>query len=392
MFVLAGCQSAFKLPAGCEEDTPVSGAEVAQSIDDYSVDAPISEVNKAETISLKDSAQSKYVPEKTVIEGDTVSFPNLKAVDPDGDKLSYTFSEPLDSAGRWQTKVGDAGEYVVAITASDGKSKASQKVKIVVVAKNRSPVIEPIADVNVNEGDIVRLSPVVSDAEGDKIDVSFSGWMNSDSKKTDFGDAGIHVVTVKASDGTSAVSKKVNVVVQKVNRAPVIEQISDVVIKEGDKMTIKPVASDLDKDKLSFTFSQPLDANGVWQTKIGDVGSYKIKVIVSDGELSAEAPFTVTVQSVNRPPVLIVKAIDMSVDEGDIVTINAEATDADGDSVRTSFSGWMTSDTYKTTFEDSGVHAVTVTATDGINTVTKDVQVTVRNINRAPVFDAGSFD
>src|SRR3989344_4506857 len=188
MFVLAGCQSAFKLPAGCEEDTPVSGAEVAQSIDDYSVDAPISEVNKAETISLKDSAQSKYVPEKTVIEGDTV-----------------------------------------------------------------------------------RLSPVVSDAEGDKIDVSFSGWMNSDSKKTDFGDAGIHVVTVKASDGTSAVSKKVNVVVQKVNRAPVIEQISDVVIKEGDKMTIKPVASDLDKDKLSFTFSQPLDANGVWQTKIGDV-------------------------------------------------------------------------------------------------------------------------
>ncbi len=393
MFILAGCKSAFELPAGCDSDLQeVSQTPIPSVLNETDVQSSKDPQTDSIPTPKDKDLQTDSLPTKAVVEGDLVSFPNLKAFDPDGDKITYTFSAPLDSNGKWQTKVGDFGEKVVTITASDGKSKASQKIKIVVAAKNRAPVIQLIEDVVVSEGDTVKLTPVITDSEDDKLTVSYSGWMNSNTKATTFGDAGKYVVTVKATDGTSTVSKKVNVIVTKQNRAPSIEQINDVVIKEGDKMTVKPLASDADRDKLSFSFSSPLDSVGAWQTKVGDAGTYNLNVTVSDGESFAVAEFKVTVQSVNRPPVLIVKELDINVDEGDVVSLHSESTDADGDSVRISYSGWMTSDTYKTTFEDSGVHTVTVTATDGINKVTKDVQVTVRNVNRAPVFDAGSFD
>ncbi|MBI4141562.1 hypothetical protein HY484_01400 [Candidatus Woesearchaeota archaeon] len=383
LLVLSACQSAFELPAGCESEE-----SVVESV-------PVSEesiVEVPEKTELKESVSSDKMPVKTVLEGQLVSFPNLKAIDLDGDKITYTFTPPLDNQGRWRTKVGDAGEHVVSITASDGKSKATQKVKIVVVAKNKAPVIQPIPDIMLNEGETVNLDPVVTDAENDKVELSFSGWMSSPTKKTTFGDAGKYQVTIRASDGTSTSSSKVNVVVNKVNRAPVLELISDIVIKEGDKITVKPEASDADRDSLSFSFSAPLNANGVWETKIGDAGNYQVKVTVSDGEAKTTAEFKVTVESSNRPPVLSLKQFEINVEEGDVVTIPVEVSDPDGDSVRVSYSGWMEKDTYETDFDDAGVHTVTVTATDGINTVTKDVQVTVRNVNRAPVFTAESFE
>ena len=393
MLVLAGCESAFKLPAGCEEDSAVGSGSDLQNSTASGEHIPVVDGSAAGS-DLKDSAvvSSDAIPVKTVLEGAFVSFPNLKARDPDGDKLTYYFSEPLDSNGRWQTKIGDAGEYFAVITASDGKSRASQKVKIVVTAKNRPPVIEPIDDVVVSEGDVIRLSPVVSDAEGDEIVLSYSGWMDSDTKATDFGDSGKYLVVVKASDGRNSVIRGVNVIVRKINRAPVLEAVADVVIKEGDKITVKPVAADLDNDKITFRFSAPLDKTGVWQTKTGDYGTFNLTITASDGDLADTASFRVTVEPVNRPPVLTLRQVEINVDEGDIVTINSETTDVENDPVRVSYSGWMTGNSYKTDFDDNGVHTITVTATDGINTVSKDVLVTVRNVNRAPVFDAGSFD
>lgn len=390
--ILAGCESAFKLPAGCEEE-PQESTEQQNPQDNVAV--PLADDKKEETAELKEAEETTRtdnIPAKKVVEGGIISFPNLKARDPDGDKITYTFSNPLDANGRWQTKIGDVGEYTATITASDGKSKASQKVKLVVIAKNRPPTIETVTDITVNEGETIKLSPTIEDLENDKIEVTYSGWMDNNEKTTTFGDAGRYTVEIKASDGTSTATKRINIIVKKQNRAPELEPINDIVIKEGDKITVKPVAKDADNDKISFKFSKPLDAQGEWQTKINDAGTYEIKVTASDEESSSTAEFKVTVEAANRPPELNIKEAEINVNEGDIVTIHAEATDKENDSVRTTFSGWMTSDTYKTTYEDAGVHTVTVTATDGVNVVSKDVVVTVRNFNRAPVFDAGSFD
>ena len=105
---------------------------------DVIAEGPFSEKVKNETtedVELKEppvEEETSDLPVKVVTEGDLVSFPNLKATDPDGDPIKYTFSKPLNDKGEWQTKVGDKGEYVVTITASDGTNSVDQKIKIVV--------------------------------------------------------------------------------------------------------------------------------------------------------------------------------------------------------------------------------------------------------------------
>ena len=65
--------------------------------------------------------------------------------------------------------------------------------------------------------------------------------------------------------------------------------------------------------------------------------------------------------------------------------------DEDDQEIVVSYSGWMDSWRYTTTYDDAGTHVVTISASDKlkgkiVHTVTKDVKVVVRNLNRAPVF------
>ncbi len=106
----------------------------------------------------QDRQESDVTSDLTVMEGGVVEL-KLKAYDPDGDKIVYTFGKPLDQNGRWQTKVGDEGTYKVDVTASDGKSKTVKTITIRVSHKNRPPVIEPLQKIIVNEGDTINLAP-----------------------------------------------------------------------------------------------------------------------------------------------------------------------------------------------------------------------------------------
>jgi hypothetical protein len=160
-----------------------------------------------------------------VKEGDIVSFPNLKAVDPDKDKIKWTFSKPLDDKGTWETKKGDAGTYEVSITASDGKESTAQKVMIIVESKNSLPVIDIPSSFEFKEGETITLNPKITDADKDPLDITYSGFMDSNTKTLSYDDAGQHTVTIKVSDGKDTVSKKITINVANINRAPVITNI-----------------------------------------------------------------------------------------------------------------------------------------------------------------------
>lgn len=162
------------------------------------------------------------LPTLTVTEGDLVKL-NVKATDADGDPLEYTFTAPLNSEGKWQTRTGDAGAYYPEITVSDGKTEVLKKVKIVVEPKNNKPVLQFIPDIEVNEGDVVTIRPRATDADGDDLTYSYSGWMEDSTKVTDFNDQGEHTVVVTVTDGISTVSQEVTVTVKDVNRAPEVE-------------------------------------------------------------------------------------------------------------------------------------------------------------------------
>lgn len=343
----------------------------------------------------EDKVKDEIVPEKIVNEGDLVSFPNLKAVDPDGDAVTYTFSAPLDKSGKWQTEKGDAGTYTVTITASDGKMETSIDVVILVKSKNRVPVIEDIADITTFEGETVTFNPVVSDADNDNIVITYSGWMTSSSYTATYKDAGVYTVTINASDGLTTVSQDVKVTVKNVNRAPILNEVADVTVNEGK--IAKPIyfATDLDRDELKYTFSEPLDVNGEWQTKVGDAGTYKVIIRVSDGEMEDKRVFNITVKSLNKEPVL--DAIGSKIaNAGKEFTFVITAADPEDDTLTYSAAGLPEGavfDENTATFtwtpkeSDGGVeYQVTFIVSDSKLTDSETVTITV---NRAPVFQWG---
>lgn len=389
---LAGCQygplvpeDQYCIPTEKARELGLIEEEVPEEIIEI---VPITEeiISEEEIVFEEELAEEEVgLPTKTVLEGELISFPNLATVDEDGDPIIYTFSEPLNENGEWQTAIGDEGEYVVTITASDGKTEVSQQVFLVVEGLNKAPVLEPMDDVVVNEGETITLSSVVADPDGDEVTVKYSGWMDSNEYTTTYQDAGEYVVTVTAMDATHEVSQEVMITVENVNRAPVLADIEDSEVTEGELVTVDYFATDLDDDELTYTFSELLDENGEWQTEEGDMGIYEASVVVSDGELTDTRTFLITVNTANQPPVLSgLQDIEVTLQNEDdtfLVVLEPEVSDPDGDEVIIDYAGWMTEATKEATWDDAGDNIVTITVTDGINIVE---DVVVVSVNRAP--------
>lgn len=321
---------------------------------------------------------------KTVTEGDKVEF-KPEAVDYDGDPITYTFSKPLNAQGIWQTKEGDAGFYPIDVTASDGKSKTTEKVLLIVLAQNRAPILTCPEEIKVKEGENVKIDCTATDPEGDDILLTYSGFMSSSEKKTGYDDAGTKTVTVIASDGKKETKASVSVIIENSNRAPVITAIDDIEVLEGETVRAIAKASDPDNDKVTLTYSTPLDAKGEWKTEKGDAGSYNVTVTASDGKLTTKKTLKVTVKRVNSAPV-ITKINDIVVEEGDTVKLSPKVTDAEDDNVEITYSGWMDTDTKVTGYDDAGTYTVKVTASDGTDESSQNVKLTVNDKNRPPVF------
>jgi hypothetical protein len=165
----------------------------------------------------------KNIPDViTAMEGDIITL-TPEVSDPDGSKVSVTYSEPFDSKGVWKTNVGDAGTFKASIVASDGQSTTKKEFTIELEMKNTPPVIKKINDITVYEGETIVLPIEVTDRENDKIDIKVTGWMDSPTYTTTYDDAGVYSVTVTASDGTYEAKQTFQVTVLDKNRPPVFK-------------------------------------------------------------------------------------------------------------------------------------------------------------------------
>jgi len=330
----------------------------------------------------------------TYTEGDLVKLEPV-AIDPDGTEISYSFTTPIGTDGTWQTQIGDEGEYRVAVGASDGLSQTVETVLVQILRANRPPVIDCDADITVSETQTVDLHDlcVISDEDDTEVVVTYGGWMDSWNYDTTYDDAGTHTVRITASDRKDGatlhtVMEDITVRVTNVNREPVFSESVPVEIRatENDVVSIPTTGiTDPDGDKLSFTYSAPFDKDGVWRTTLGDAGTYDITVVASDGETTQARTVKVVVGLLNTVPVLR-EMRPITVDEGEKIVLPISATDREGDTLTTTITGWMTSDTYQTTYSDAGEYTVTVSVSDGEYTATQKVDITVRDVNRPPVF------
>lgn len=238
----------------------------------------------------------------TVRENEVIKL-NVKVTDPDQDSVTYSFSKPLDKNGGWKTNYGDAGEYIATITATDGKLSTEKKVKLVVERVNVPPVIEPVQDILVAEGEVINFEPQVSDPNKDQVTVTVSDPLKTGTFQTDHTSAGEYLIRVTASDGELESQTAFKLAITDVNVPPEVAGLSDLTVKEGEVVEIKPSVTDLDGDQVKVTISDPVGDDGEWQTSFTSHGEYVITVTADDGKERVVKTVKVTVEDLNMPPV-----------------------------------------------------------------------------------------
>jgi PKD repeat protein len=241
------------------------------------------------------------------------------AADPDGDALSYTFTSPLDDSGEWQTTYGDAGEYTVTVTASDGDLSASQDVLIIVNRKEESPTIDFVAPaettLSIQENNIIEFAVTASDLNNDNLVYSWKldGEEVSDTTEftynLDYESAGSHTVKLSITDGLLETSEIWAIAIENVNREPVMVDLDNIALLENEPVVIVIEAEDPDGDGLIYTVdSDKFEKEGnvfTWDTTYDDAGAYDVTVTVSDGDLSVSQQIKIDVGNVNRAPVFL---------------------------------------------------------------------------------------
>lgn len=316
LIFLVGCVNYKTQPVENAEDTRLVDeiAKIEQELQLESEPAKTEEASELIETELEeeiilpdlteDSAKNEEMQVIEVNENEMVKL-NVKVNDPDQDSVEYSFTAPLNKLGQWKTNYGDAGEYIVSLTATDGKLTSEKKLKIVVNRVNVPPIVSGVADLHVKEGEMVNFHPAVSDPNGDEVTLTVSDPLQSGTFATDHTSAGEYKVTVVASDGELTTEKFLTLLVDDVNELPILTNLQDLVVKEGEVVTLQPAVTDLDEDKVTVSVSEPVGDSGVWKTSYTDHGEYLVTVTANDGKGVVTKKIKVVVEDINMPPEIV---------------------------------------------------------------------------------------
>ena len=211
------------MKASSKETTYDDAGEYTVQIKASDKEKETTKVVKIKVLDVNRAPEIKGVPDSiTAMETEIVSI-SPEGIDPDGDKVSITFSEPFDDKGVWKTKIGDAGTYKASVVANDGKATVKKEIVLLITQKNTAPVLKKINDIKVYEGETIEIPIDATDREGDKLTVEIKGWMNTQKYTPTFEDAGEYTVTVIVSDGELETKQTFKVTVLNKNRAPIFK-------------------------------------------------------------------------------------------------------------------------------------------------------------------------
>jgi hypothetical protein len=326
-------------------------------------DAPISlTVNEVNVAPVLDAIGNKTVDEETLL-----TF-MATATDADIPANTLTFSlDPGSPTGASTTSGGNftwtptedqgPGTYPVTIRVTDnGVSPLDdyETITITVNDINVAPVLDPIGNKTVDEETLLTFMATATDHDipVQTLTFSLSGTVPAGASITSGGnftwtpaeDQGPndYPFDVVVSDGLLTDSETINITVNEVNVAPVLNAIGNKTVNEETLLTFMATATDHDIPANTWTFSLDAgapagagitsDGNFTW-TPAEDQGpgAYPVTIRVTDNGIPALDDFeaiTITVNEVNVAPVL--GAIgNKTVDEESLLTFMATATDHD---------------------------------------------------------------
>ena len=365
-----------------------------------------------------------------VVPGSTADQ-GISATDPDGDAITFTSSGPAfmmvtSDAQVGNTRTGnihlapgfsDAGTFPASVTAT-ANGQLDDQTFTITVSSNRAPILAQPANMTVSPGATADQVLAASDPEGDVLTFSMVSGPTFMSVTTTtinpprgnvhlapgFVDAfGTSAATVRVSDGALTDTKSFTITVGQCHGNPTLIQPANMTVAEGATADQVITGTDACGDALTFskvsgpTFMTVTTTTPGAGTATGnihlapgfsDAGNFAATVGVSDGSISNDKSFTISILASNRPPILAQPA-NMLVTEGATADQIIAASDPEGDAVTFSKVAGPTFMTVTTTsptrgnihiapgFGDTGTSQPIVRASDGSLSTDKSFTLTV---------------
>jgi len=367
------------------------------------------------------------------------SIGTATASDDDGDDIEYSVSgfdssyvsiEPATGLLEFNTTPNyeQQSSYSIDIVASDGEKETYQAVTISILNINEPPYFRdewrddnyellPGPDFFSNEnndGIFGAFSP--RDPDGDQMVFSITGseiivsnydklrWVSA----PDYETKSYYEATLTISDGELSVSQAITVTIRDLDDTAPVINTTTFSAAENQTSIGNVTATDVDTEDSSITFTISgsellITSGGIltfasapdYETKT----SYTATVTASDGSNSSEESITVNVTDENDNSPLITSSATFSAAENQTAIGTVTATDADGDALTYSLSGTDESSmsinsssgvlTFSSApdYETKSSYSATVTASDGTNSSTQAITVSVTDVDdAAPVF------
>ncbi|MGH8265111.1 MAG: PKD domain-containing protein [Steroidobacteraceae bacterium] len=348
--------------------------------------------------------------------------------DIDGDSLTYAWSVVTAPAGSQASIANPAqvkptftpdltGQYFIELIVDDGTiASAPDSMVITTTRQNGQPVASAGPDQTVHVGDTAHLDGTASsDPDGDALTYRWSlnarptnsnsglQGATSPSPTLAIDKPGTYVAQLIVADG-AADSSPDTVSLSTTNSAPVASASAPASLHWNTTVQVDGSAStDVDGDALGFTWSilsRPAgsqavfsDPNAIKPTFHADrPGVYVVQLVVNDGHVNS-APASASVTATNQAPVASNDSATTSANAAVDVSVLANDSDADGDTL--SIASVTQPAHGAATIQGSAVHYVpasnyagpdsfSYSATDGADTASANVGVTVTANNSAP--------
>lgn len=181
---------------------------------------------------------------------------------------------------------------------------------------DQPPVLEPIGNKIINEMEMLEFTLKASDPDGKPITYAAENLPNGAVFDTvtgifrwtpDYSQSGTYQgITFTVSDGSLMASETIDIIVNNVNRAPIIEPVENLTVKENQAILLKLAMSDPDGDVLKISTHDAPEGSAfdpetmefTWTPNFTQAGSYKLGFEVSDGSLTEKIAVSITVNNV----------------------------------------------------------------------------------------------